>query len=60
MDCIGQNLMTQTVSCLRLMKYNGEQYALILEVIHNHAYEKSKFLPVRIPEEKNYEKITNI
>lgn len=25
-------------------KYEGEKYILILEVIHNHAYEKSKFL----------------
>ena len=25
-------------------RYDGEMYILILEVIHNHAYEKSKFL----------------
>ncbi len=40
----------------KIMKYNGEKYALILEVIHNHAYEKSKFLHgAKIDELKNLE-----
>ena len=28
----------------RIARYNGERYALLLEVIENHAYEKSRFL----------------
>ncbi len=28
----------------KMMTFGGERYALILEVVHNHAYEKSKFL----------------
>jgi hypothetical protein len=28
----------------KLMTFGGEQYALILEVVHQHAYEKAKFL----------------
>ena len=27
-----------------IMTFGGEPYALILEVVHHHAYEKSKFL----------------
>ncbi len=37
----------------RLVKYNGTRYALILEVILNHAYDRSKFLRgVKIDEAK--------
>lgn len=28
----------------KIMTFGGERYALILEVVHNHAYDKSKFL----------------
>jgi len=28
----------------KIMNYRGERYALILEVVLNHAYDKSKFL----------------
>jgi len=28
----------------KIMAFGGERYALILEVVHNHAYDKSKFL----------------
>ncbi len=28
----------------KIVSYNGNQYGLILEVIHNHAYDRSKFL----------------
>lgn len=28
----------------KLMTFGGERYALVLEVVHNHAYDKSKFL----------------
>ena len=37
----------------KIMSFNGERYALILETVLNHAYEKSKFLRgVRIDEAK--------
>ncbi|MCX8070364.1 MAG: hypothetical protein N2738_07660, partial [Thermodesulfovibrionales bacterium] len=37
----------------KLVKYQGTQYALILEVVLNHAYDKSKFLRgVKIDESK--------
>jgi len=37
----------------KIMSFNGERYALILETVLNHAYEKSKFLHgVRIDEAK--------
>jgi hypothetical protein len=40
----------------KIMKYNGEKYALILEVIYNHAYDKSKFLRgAKIDDLKNLE-----
>lgn len=36
-----------------MMTYRGERYALIMEVVHNHAYDKSKFLRgARIDESK--------
>ncbi|MCL4476528.1 MAG: UvrD-helicase domain-containing protein [Nitrospirae bacterium] len=38
---------------LKLMTYGGECYALALEVVHNHAYDRSKFLRgARIDESK--------
>lgn len=37
----------------KLLKYNGTQYALMLEVVLNHAYDKSKFLRgVKVDESK--------
>ncbi len=37
----------------KIMSFNGERYALLLETVLNHAYEKSKFLRgVRIDETK--------
>ncbi|HDO23130.1 MAG TPA: hypothetical protein ENG86_09855, partial [Nitrospirae bacterium] len=37
----------------KIMKYRGEDYALILEVVMNHAYDKSRFLRgARIDESK--------
>ena len=37
----------------KMMAYRGERYALIIEVVHNHAYDKSKFLRgARIDESK--------
>ena len=37
----------------KVMTYGGERYALIIEVVHNHAYDRSKFLRgVRIDESK--------
>lgn len=37
----------------KIMTYGGERYALIIEVVYNHAYDKSKFLRgARIDESK--------
>jgi len=37
----------------KIMRFGGERYALILETVLNHAYDKSKFLRgVRIDESK--------
>ncbi len=38
---------------LRIARHDGERYALLLEVIENHAYEKSRFLRgARVDESK--------
>jgi hypothetical protein len=41
----------------KIVTYQGKKYALLLEVIYNHAYEKSRFLRGAKVDENNFERI---